>query len=81
MKETIDAIYENGVLRPLAKLSMREGQRIKIVVEEETSGDFAKTDVKKGRRELSELAGCLSSSPRFSADPLATQKELRDEWS
>ena len=33
MKETIDAIYENGVLRPLRKLAMHEGQRIRIIVE------------------------------------------------
>jgi len=29
---------------------------------------------------LAALAGCLAASPLFSRDPLALQKELRDEW-
>ena len=81
MRETIDAIYENGVLRPLHKLSMLEGQRIRIVVENDTTADQAGVADEEDRYDLSELAGCLSSSPRFSADPVAAQKELRDEWS
>ena len=44
MKETVDAVYENGVLRPLRKLSMHEGQRIRIIVEKTTSVEPAQTD-------------------------------------
>jgi hypothetical protein len=29
---------------------------------------------------LAALAGCLAASPIFSRDPVALQKELRDEW-
>jgi predicted DNA-binding antitoxin AbrB/MazE fold protein len=76
MRETIDAIYENGVLRPLHKLSMHEGQRVRLSMESK-SGDEAST---KAVYDFSDLAGCLRSSPRFSADPVATQRELRDEW-
>ena len=30
MTEVIEAVYENGVLKPLKKLSLREGQRVMI---------------------------------------------------
>ena len=29
---------------------------------------------------LTELAGCLADSPRFSRDPVTVQRELRDGW-
>ena len=76
MKETIDAVYENGLLRPLKKLSMIDGQRIRLVLERDDS------DAETGRERspLSAFAGCLKSSPRFSTDPLEAQKRLRDEW-
>ena len=77
MRETIDAIYENGVLRPLHKLSMLEGQKIRIVVEKDTTVDRAGVADEEDRYDLSELAGCLSSSPRFSADPVAVADEER----
>jgi predicted DNA-binding antitoxin AbrB/MazE fold protein len=77
MKETIDAIYENGVLRPLRKLAMHEGQRVRLSMESKSDGEASA----KAVYDFSELAGCLRSSPRFSADPVVAQKELRDEWS
>ena len=35
MKETLDAIYENGLLRPLKKLSFPEGRRVRVTLESE----------------------------------------------
>jgi len=32
------------------------------------------------RSDLAALAGILSKSPIFSRDPVAVQRELRDEW-
>ncbi|HEX8398433.1 MAG TPA: antitoxin family protein [Pyrinomonadaceae bacterium] len=32
--QTIDAIYENGVLRPIQHFKMEEGRRVKLTVEE-----------------------------------------------
>ncbi|OYT38514.1 MAG: antitoxin [Desulfurococcales archaeon ex4484_58] len=34
MGEVVEAIYENGVLKPLKKLSLKDGQRVKIMIEE-----------------------------------------------
>jgi predicted DNA-binding antitoxin AbrB/MazE fold protein len=81
MKETVEAVYENGLLRPLRRLQMLEGQRIRVTLEDGGNHDDASPKGSKGRYDFSDLAGCLSSSPRFSADPVATQKELRNEWS
>ncbi len=82
MKETIEAIYENGVLRPLSKLQILEGQRIWLTVEktEEKSPDIDENGTKK-RYDFTDLAGCLSSNDRFAADPVDVQREFRDEWS
>jgi predicted DNA-binding antitoxin AbrB/MazE fold protein len=33
MKQTLDAIYENGVFRPLKSLKISEGQKVKLTVE------------------------------------------------
>ena len=65
MKETIDAIYENGVLRPLAKLSMHEGQRVRLLLESKPSEDVS-TDMSYdfsdlvGRDDLNEFYRNLS---------------------
>jgi len=33
MHKTIDAIYENGVIKPLERLDISESQKIKITIE------------------------------------------------
>jgi predicted DNA-binding antitoxin AbrB/MazE fold protein len=54
MVKTIDAVYENGVLRPLEKLDLKESQRLKLtfevlpsVVEETQALIQARADVVK----------------------------------
>jgi len=34
MAKIVEALYENGVLKPLEKLDLREGQRVRIRIEE-----------------------------------------------
>ncbi len=34
MDEVIKAIYENGVFKPLKKPNLKEGQRVRIIIEE-----------------------------------------------
>lgn len=81
MKETIEAIYENGVLRPLRKLAVLEGQRIRLTVETADVEPAGTDGTGSASYDFSDLAGCLSSNPRFAVDPVAVQRELRDEWS
>ena len=43
MKQTMDAVYENGVFRPLNPPKLSEGQHVRIVIEtsfEESSDDL-----------------------------------------
>ncbi|MCK9462261.1 MAG: antitoxin family protein [Proteobacteria bacterium] len=66
MRETIDAIYENGVLRPLHKLSMTEGQRIRIVLERASKDEPSDADESE-----SEWLRAVSRNPAFAflSDP------------
>ena len=33
MRKTIDAVYENGVIKPLVKLALQESQKIKVTID------------------------------------------------
>ena len=35
MAKVVEAVYENGVLRPLERLDLREGERVRIRIEED----------------------------------------------
>jgi predicted DNA-binding antitoxin AbrB/MazE fold protein len=39
MRRQIEAIYENGVLRPLAPLGLEEHQRVTITIADDGEGD------------------------------------------
>ena len=47
MKQTLDAVYENGVFRPLKRPKISEGQQVRLVVE---------TPSKESPEDLLELA-------------------------
>lgn len=58
MTTTIEAVYENGVLRPLTPLVLSEGQRVQVSV--------ASEDVTRGERAaaiLAEIASLPVESP------------------
>uniref|UniRef100_A0A7C3R967 Antitoxin n=1 Tax=Archaeoglobus fulgidus TaxID=2234 RepID=A0A7C3R967_ARCFL len=35
MPRIIEAIYENGVFKPLEKVDLREGEKVRIIIEED----------------------------------------------
>lgn len=77
MKQTIEAIYENGILRPLRRIVATEGQTVRVTVE--TADDEpAQIDGNGGhkRYDFSDLAGRL----KWEGDPVEIQRKLRDEW-
>jgi predicted DNA-binding antitoxin AbrB/MazE fold protein len=39
MSQTIEAIYEDGVLKPLEKLMLGEHQQVRIIVESQNAAD------------------------------------------
>lgn len=34
MTKTIEVVYENGVFKPLERVALREGERMKVTIEE-----------------------------------------------
>ncbi|QYZ78660.1 DUF104 domain-containing protein [Methanofollis formosanus] len=49
MTKVIDAIYESGVLRPLQKIDLKEGTRIRIAIEEPSNTIDAAFGLLKGK--------------------------------
>jgi predicted DNA-binding antitoxin AbrB/MazE fold protein len=47
MPETITAIYENGVFRPLSPLSLNDGETVQITIVAEVSQEEVKGDREK----------------------------------
>ncbi len=64
MLKVIEAVYENGIFKPLEKVNMREGERLKIRIEKSLLFDI----IKKYRgyfEDIEEdLTGQLSSERR-----------------
>ena len=61
MVEVFDAVYENGVLKPLKKLNLREGERVRVErrVSDETFGVLKVKfeDIDRALRELEDEWG------------------------
>jgi len=72
MKETFEAIYEKGVLRPLRKLTAREGQRVRVSIEAEPDA----AEQTRAAYDFSDLVGRLT----WTGDAVAEQRKLRNEW-
>lgn len=63
MTKVIDAVYESGVLKPLQKIDLKEGTRIRIAIEEpsviveDALGLLKGKDTKKALEELDDEWG------------------------
>ena len=79
MAEIVTAVYENGILRPLRPLNLRERQTVRLqIVQEEPAEDENESEA--AIRILVE-AGLLTPPPRRSdVDPVSEQdrRELAD---
>ncbi len=53
MPKVIEVIYENGVFKPLEKVDLPEGSKLKILVEDFSELDKIYEDVKKITGEIS----------------------------
>ena len=53
MPKIIEVIYENGVFKPLERVDIPEGSKLKIVVEDFSEIDRIHEDIKKITREIS----------------------------
>ena len=54
MAREIEAVYENGVLKPLEQLDLREGERVKVVVKRER-GVITSEDIQEIARIVEKL--------------------------
>jgi predicted DNA-binding antitoxin AbrB/MazE fold protein len=72
MKETFEAVWSRGALRPLRRTAGRDGQRVRVSIEPEGEDGDA-----PGRTyDFSDLAGKLT----WEGDALEEQERMRDEW-
>ena len=74
MPETITAIYENGVLRPLNPLSLNDGETVQITIVAEVSQEELKGDREKAIKliDVRKLMGLPKK--QFKLDAAAEQK-------
>ena len=90
MTKRVEAVYENGLLRPLEPLPLREHQRVTVVITEaQSSPELSHPDldyleaVKKevasmGRpRTLEEIHEITSKDPTSWADAIIAEREER----
>ena len=77
MKQSLDAIYENGLLRPLEKLSFPEGRRVRVTLESSKDDEAVDSSAdQRARYNFSDLVGKLT----WRGDALNEQQRIRDEW-
>lgn len=71
MNQTIDAIYDGNVLRPLKQPDLPKNSSVVLEVKE------VHKQTENGKRyKLADLAGLM----KWQGDPVAEQRKLRDEW-
>lgn len=62
--DVIEVVYENGVLRPLKKLNLKEGEKLKIKIITDNIADFIRS-----------LGGEIERSQK---DPLEILSDVRE---
>ncbi|MEG4841593.1 antitoxin family protein [Microcoleus sp. B9-D4] len=74
MPETITAIYENGIFRPLSPLSLNDGETVQITIVAEVSPEELKGDREKAIKlmDVRKLMGLPTK--QFKLDAAAEQK-------
>ena len=54
MAKEVDAVYEKGVLKPLERLDLREGERVKLIIKRER-GVITSEDIQEIARIVEKL--------------------------
>ncbi len=81
MKQTIEAIYEDGVLRPLEPLNLANHERVSVTVETPGEEDWMDQDfMEQAQQEadpsvtLDEVRRALSKIPKSLADTIIEER-------
>ena len=72
MTQTIEAIYEDGVLKPTDELHLRNNQRVRLIVE---TVDEADSDREAA---VARMKAGIAGMRFFSEGPLPSREELHD---
>lgn len=76
MTQTIEAIYSDGVLKPIDQLPLRDNQRVRLSIE--TIGEtIDETNVDR-EAAVTRLKAGIASMGFFSERPLPSREELHD---
>lgn len=59
MSKKLDVIFEKGMLKPLEELNLKDGQRLRVIIESQLFGMLRdwKVDAQKIKDELREIHG------------------------
>jgi predicted DNA-binding antitoxin AbrB/MazE fold protein len=68
MSQQVDAIYEDGVLRPLEPVNLREHERVRLSIEQATAEQSALTRGAQTLHDALAAAGLLGCIPDGPAD-------------
>ncbi|CAD5957869.1 hypothetical protein NO976_03059 [Planktothrix agardhii] len=74
MQQSFDAVFENGVFRPLADFQLTEGQTVKLIIESESmkkTKGFPKTGI------IAKLTANPLVIPNFHS---LTREEANERW-
>jgi predicted DNA-binding antitoxin AbrB/MazE fold protein len=86
MVKTLQAVYENGVLRPLEPLPLKEHQRVSVTVSEPSERWLDHEYMEKVRKDvaamgpapsLEQVRQALSKIPGNLSDPIRAERESR----
>ena len=76
----VEAIFQNGVFKPLSPPELREGERVDLTVERVAQGDIAEIEAVARGAALSRLRAGIASMNFCSSGPLPSRDELHDRW-
>ena len=74
----VEAIFQNGVFKPMSPPELREGERVHLTVERVAQGDLAETEAVARGAALSRLRAGIDSMNFCSSGPLPSRDELHD---
>ena len=74
----VEAIFQNGVFKPMSPPELREGERVHLTVERVAQGDLAEIEAVARGAALSRLRAGIDSMNFCSSGPLPSRDELDD---
>ena len=78
--ETITAIYEHGILRPLQPLNLTENEQVRLQIEHIPAASDTSAQDRVARAALLAFAGSIHSGDAHSADNERIDADLTNEY-